>query len=216
MNIEGSIFYFFSCLAILAASQVIVSKNPVKAVLFLVLTFLAIAGLWMLLEAEFLSVILVLVYVGAVMVLFLFVVMMLDIERAAMREGFRRFVVLGFCVAAIVVLGLVYAVDSKNFGLENITSPIPHSADFSNIKELGILLYTRFLYPFELAGVLLLVAIIAAISLSFRGRRESLAPNPGDQVRVRREDRIRLINLKTVTNDLSGELSAKPVTEGSP
>jgi len=198
MSIEQSIFYLFSGIVVLAAGMVIFSKNPVKAVLFLVLTFLATAGLWMLLEAEFLSVTLILVYVGAVMVLFLFVVMMLDIELASIREGFARFLPLGIAVAVLVVIGLMYAVGSRNFGLDIVALPAPHAVEFSNIKNLGILLYTRFLYPFELAGVLLLVAIIAAISLTFRGSRGSLAPNPSAQVQVRKEDRLRLVKMDKI------------------
>jgi NADH-quinone oxidoreductase subunit J len=133
ISIQQASFYSFALLAILAASMVIISKNPVRAVLFLVLTFVATAGIWLLLEAEFLSIILVLVYVGAVMVLFLFVVMMLDIELASLQEGFTRYLPLGICVAALVVLGLAYAIGPKEFGLNQITPPIPHPENFSNI-----------------------------------------------------------------------------------
>lgn len=197
INIQPLIFYGFSALAIFAASMVVISKNMVRAVLFLVLTFFATAGLWMLLEAEFLAVTLVLVYVGAVMVLFLFVVMMLDIELASIREGFARFLPLGLSVAALVVFGLVMAVGSKQFGIDIVPVPEPHAINFSNVTQLGTLLYTQFLYPFELAGILLLVAIIAAISLTFRGKRGSIAPNPTHQVNVRKEDRVRLLKMES-------------------
>lgn len=193
-KVQPLIFYAFSTLAIFAASMVVISKNPVRAVLFLVLTFFATAGLWMLLEAEFLAVTLVLVYVGAVMVLFLFVVMMLDVELTSVREGFARFLPLGLSVAALVVIGLVFAVGAKQFGPDIVPAPIAHAANFSNVGQLGILFYTHFLYPFELAGVLLLVAIIAAISLTFRGRRGTIAPNPADQLKVRKEDRVKLFS----------------------
>src|SRR5690349_15419330 len=133
INIQSLIFYGFSLLAIFAASMVIISKNMVRAVLFLVLTFFATAGLWMLLEAEFLAVTLVLVYVGAVMVLFLFVVMMLDIELSSIREGFSRFLPLGLSVAALVVLGLVMAVGPKQFGINLVPVPEPHALNFSNV-----------------------------------------------------------------------------------
>lgn len=196
MTIEQLVFYGFSALAILSASMVIVSKNPVRAVLFLILTFFATASLWVMLEAEFLAVTLVLVYVGAVMVLFLFVVMMLDIELASLREGFARYLPVGLCVSVLVVVGLIYAVGPRDFGLLKIPSPEP-AANFSNAQALGTLLYTEYLYPFELAGVLLLIAIIAAIALTFRGRRENKSPNPAWQVSVQKKDRIRLVKLES-------------------
>ncbi len=147
----------------------------------------------MLLEAEFLSVILVLVYVGAVMVLFLFVVMMLDVELSSIREGFTRYLPLGFCVSVLVVICLVYVVGSKNFGISQVPLPMPHSSEYSNTLDLGVMLYTQYLYPFELAGVLLLVAIISAISLTFRGYRGRKKVDPGFQIQVRKEDRVRLV-----------------------
>jgi NADH-quinone oxidoreductase subunit J len=195
MNVQQSLFYVFTSFAILAGSMVVISKNPVRAILFLVLTFFSTAGLWILLEAEFLAVTLVLVYVGAVMVLFLFVVMMLDIELASVREGFAHYLPLGLCVSALVVISLVYAIGPKQFGLNVVELPLPHSIDYSNVKELGTLLYSRFLYPFELAGILLLVAIVAAISLTFRGKKESKVPQPNQQVLVRKEDRVRLVKM---------------------
>lgn len=197
MSIAQTVFYAFSALAILAASMVIFAKNPVRAVLFLILTFFATSGLWMLLEAEFLAIILVLVYVGAVMVLFLFVVMMLDIELAQTREGFIRYLPLGLGISTAVVLALIYAVGEKEFGLAVFGSPIPHDKTFSNIKALGALLYTQYWYPFEIAGVLLLVAIVSAISLTFRGKKENKAKDPAWQVAVQKRDRVRLIKMKS-------------------
>ena len=195
MTIERMRFYIFSFLALSSGTMVVVSKNSVKALLFLVLTFVSIAGLWMLLESEFLSLTLILVYVGAVMVLFLFVIMMLDVELASVREGFTRYLPLGFCIAVLMVVGLVYAVGPKNFGLQTVPLPAPHEANFNNIEKLGVMLYTRFLYPFELAGVLLLAAIVSAISLTFRRRRENKAIDPTKQIQVRKEDRIRLVKM---------------------
>lgn len=195
MTVERILFFIFSFLAILSGTLVIVSRNSVKAMLFLVLTFVSTAGLWMLLESEFLSVTLVLVYVGAVMVLFLFVVMMLDVELAAIREGFTRYLPLGFCIAVLIVVALVYAVGPKHFGLQAIPVPAAHGAEFSNIEKLGIILYTRFLYPFELAGVLLLTAIVSAISLTFRRRRENKAMDPAQQVQARKGERLRLVKM---------------------
>jgi len=202
MNVQQNLFYVFSSLAILAGSMVVISKNPVRAVLFLVLTFFLTAGLWILLEAEFLAVTLVLVYVGAVMVLFLFVVMMLDIELASVREGFAHYLPLGLCGSVLVIISLIYAIGPAQFGLNVVELPLSHSIDYSHVKELGTLLYTRFLYPFELAGILLLVAIIAAISITFRDKKESKSPQPNQQILVRKEDRVRLLKMDTWKKNL--------------
>jgi len=193
--IKQSIFYFFSFLAISSGSMVIISRNSVRALLFLVVTFVSTAGLWMLLESEFLSITLILVYVGAVMVLFLFVVMMLDVELAVIQEGFTRYLPVGLCAAVLIVVGLVYTVGPRNFGSERIPIPLPHPANFSHVEALGVVLYTRFLYPFELAGVLLLSAIVSAISLASRDRRENKALDPNQQIKVCKEDRLRLVNI---------------------
>jgi NADH-quinone oxidoreductase subunit J len=202
MTFKQVIFYIFSFLAVLGAFRVITARNSVKALLFLVLTFVATAGLWMLLESEFLSLTLILVYVGAVMVLFLFVVMMLDVELASVHEGFTRYLPFGFSIAALIIMGLIYVVGPKNFGLKVIPMPVPKSADFSNIRELGVMLYTHFLYPFELAGVLLLSAIIAAISLTFRRRSENKAPDPQKQTKVQKKDRIKLVRMDLKKDDI--------------
>lgn len=195
MGVERFVFYLFAALLIFAASMVITVRNPVRAALFLVLAFFSSAGLWILLQAEFLAITLVLVYVGAVMVLFLFVVMMLDINLQPLREGFARYLPLGALVAALVAVQLIMVAGSERFGLEQFGEPTRYGADYSNTEELGTLLYTAYLYPFEVAAVILLVAIIAAIALTIRKRPGTKHQNVGDQVRVRREDRVRLVNM---------------------
>lgn len=202
--LEYIIFYSFSVLGILSAIAVILSKNSVRAVLFLVLTFFAMAGLWMTLQAEFLSIILVLVYVGAVMVLFLFVVMMLDIDSAATRGGFTRYLPLGIIVSLTFIFGLIYAL-FPNFGMDYTSSFTEHALNYSNIKTLGELLYTEYLYPLEIAGVLLLVAMIAAISLTLRERGDTRTPNPARQVEVNKKDRLKMIKMTKETEVFLGD-----------
>ena len=192
--IEQAVFYFFSLLLLFAATMVITVRNPVHAALFLVLSFFASAALWLLLEAEFLAIALVLVYVGAVMVLFLFVVMMLDINLSVLREGFTRYVPFGFIVAALMT-GAMYLVLRANFTVLGYPPPPRKGPDYSNTEALGEVLYTDYVFPFELAAVLLLVAIIAAIALTLRGTRQHRMPKPERQVAVRRADRVRLVNL---------------------
>ncbi|MCY4221653.1 MAG: NADH-quinone oxidoreductase subunit J [Thiotrichales bacterium] len=189
------VFYFLAAVLVGAAVMVITARNPVHAALFLVLAFFTSAGIWLLLEAEFLAIVLVLVYVGAVMVLFLFVVMMLDINLAPLREGFIRYLPVGAAVAAIVVVELALVIGVSDFGLESMPAPPAHPADYSNTRELGKLLYTVYVYPFELAGAILLVAIIAAIALTMRRRTGVKTQNPSRQVEVRREDRIRIVQM---------------------
>jgi len=188
-----SLFYLFSAAAVFSASRVIMARNPVQAVLFLILTFFMTSGLWMLLEAEFLAVTLVLVYVGAVMVLFLFVVMMLDVEVTRLRTQWARYLPIGLLVSAGVIFGLIAVARSAEFGLERLPMPASHTAEFSHVKQLGTLLYTQYLYPFEIAGILLLVAIVAAIHLTFRGRHGSRSQNSSQQIAVRKQDRVRLV-----------------------
>ncbi len=176
---------------------VITSRNPVYSAMFLVLAFFNSALLWLLLEAEFLAIVLVLVYVGAVMVLFLFVVMMLDINVEELREGFTRYAPLGALIAIIMVveIGQVVWFKMRDLGTDFIQTPQPHPADYSNTKELGSILYTEYVYPFELAAVVLLVAIIAAISLTMRRRPGLKVQNISEQVAVRRQDRVRLVDM---------------------
>lgn len=197
ISIETLVFYGFAILAVLSAIMVIVSKNSVRSVLFLIMAFFATGGVWMLLEVDFLAFTLLLVYVGAVMVLFLFVVMTLDVELAALREGFARHLPVGVLVAALVIAGLVYALINAEFGPGNLPTPIEHDVSYSEPRELGILLYSNYLYPFEIAGILLLVAIVAAISLTYRGKRSgNKAPNPESQVLVEKKDRLTVIKME--------------------
>jgi NADH-quinone oxidoreductase subunit J len=203
MGLEKILFYVFAAVLIVAAIRVITVRNPVHAALFLVLAFFTSAALWLLLEAEFLAITLVLVYVGAVMVLFLFVVMMLDINVAPMREGFIRYLPVGVAVAVIIVMEMGLVVGSDFFGPANFGEPVPHPADYSNTKDLGRVLYTFYVYPFEIASVILLVAIIAAISLTMRRRKETKYQNPAEQVAVKRSDRVRLVTLTAENKDKS-------------
>ncbi len=193
---ELIIFYVFAGITVLAATMVVTVRNPVQAALFLVLAFFASAGVWMLLEAEFLAIVLVVVYVGAVMVLFLFVVMMLDINLARMKEGFVRFLPFGLLTGIAMLSLLVMAVGPQHFGLEQVVPPVPHGADYNNTRELGEVLYTDYIYVFEIAAAILLVAIIAAISLTMRPRRMTKTQRPQEQVAVRREDRVRLVKME--------------------
>ena len=189
------VFYVLSAVLVGAAVMVITARNPVHAALFLVLAFFTSAGIWLLLEAEFLAIILVLVYVGAVMVLFLFVVMMLDINLAPLREGFIRYLPVGVAVALVVVVELALVIGVSDFGLESMPPPPAHGPEYSNTAELGVLLYTVYVYPFEIAGAILLVAIVAAIALTMRRRTGVKTQDPSRQVEVRREDRIRIVRM---------------------
>jgi NADH-quinone oxidoreductase subunit J len=196
MPITEIVFYGFSLVLVAAAVAVITVRNPVNAALFLVLAFFSSAAIWMLLEAEFLAIILILVYVGAVMVLFLFVIMMLDINLAPLKEGFIRNLPVGIAVALVMALELMVVVWSKGeFGEGAFPIPAPHPVDYSNTKAVGELLYTNYLLPFELAGVILLVAIVAAIALTHRQRTGAKRQNPSMQVRVQRDERVRLVKM---------------------
>jgi NADH-quinone oxidoreductase subunit J len=195
MGFEEIVFYFFASILVASAVLVVTLRNPVFCALALVLAFFSCAALWILLEAEFLALTLMLVYVGAVMVLFLFVVMMLDINLAVLREGFARYLPFGLVVAIIMAIQLAIIVGPEQFGLEKMTSPVPHAEGYSNTKEIGSVLYTEYLYPFEIASVILLVAIIAAIALTLRRRRSREFMKPEEQVAVRREDRVRLVKM---------------------
>jgi NADH-quinone oxidoreductase subunit J len=198
MSIEPVLFYIFAGILVAAAVAVITVRNPVHAALFLVLAFFTSAAIWLLLEAEFLAIVLVLVYVGAVMVLFLFVVMMLDINIVPLREGFIRFLPVGALVALLILAEMALVVGPEHFGLDSIAAPARHAADYSNTKELGGLLYTVYVYPFEIAAAILLVAIVAAIALTMRRRPETKYQNPAEQVGVRRGDRVRIVKMSAV------------------
>ncbi len=198
---EQTIFYIFSTILVLSAGAVITVRNPVFAALFLVLAFFTSAAIWILLEAEFLALTLVLVYVGAVMVLFLFVVMMLDINLTVLREGFARYLPVGLLVAVIMVAQLVYIVGPARFGLDKFPAPPPRDADYSNTREIGLVLYTEYLLAFELAAVILVVAIIAAIALTLRKRIKTNFMKPEEQVLVKSKDRVRLVKMATEKQD---------------
>jgi NADH-quinone oxidoreductase subunit J len=198
MPIVEIVFYLFSLVLTGAAIMVITVRNPVFAALFLVLAFFSSAAIWMLLEAEFLAIILVLVYVGAVMVLFLFVVMMLDVNLAPLNEGFIRYLPVGILVAIAMAVELLVVIWARGrFDASGFPLPAPNPEGYSNTKALGEWLYTQFLLPFEVAGIILLVAIIAAIALTLRKRPEVKTQNPARQVLVRREERIRLVKMKS-------------------
>jgi len=189
-------FYFFSAVLVFAAGMVVTIRNPVKSALFLVLAFFSAACIWITLEAEFLAIVLVLVYVGAVMVLFLFVVMMLDIDLAVLRAGFAKYLPVGSVIAILLVLEIALVM-VNGFSSADYTLPAAHAADYSNSKELGRLIYTVYVYPFEIAAIILLVAIIAAITLTMRRRPDSKYINPADQIKVNREDRLRIVKMKS-------------------
>ena len=189
------LFYFFAIVLVGAGMRVITVRNPVHAALFLVLAFFSMASIWLLLEEEFLAIVLVLVYVGAVMVLFLFVIMMLDVNLAQLRAGFIRHLWVGVGVAFLIVVQLYGVFTAKNLGLASAPPPVAHGANYSNTEELGRLLYTNYVYPFEIAAVVLLVAIVAAIALTMRRRAGTKHQRPSHQVAVRREDRIRIVKM---------------------
>jgi NADH-quinone oxidoreductase subunit J len=191
---ESIVFYAFSAILLLAALRVITARNPVHAALYLVLAFFTAAAIWLLLRAEFLAITLLLVYVGAVMVLFLFVVMMLDINLERLREGFWQYLPLGAAVGVLMAAEMAAVLAGRWFGLTARPKALP--ADYSNTKELGRLLYTDYAYAFEIAAVVLLVAIIAAISLTLRRRKDSRAQDPSEQVKARPAERVRLVSMK--------------------
>jgi NADH-quinone oxidoreductase subunit J len=189
------LFWVFAAVLAVSALAMILVKNPVHAALLLVLAFFTSAAIWLLIEAEFLAVVLILVYVGAVMVLFLFVVMMLDINIEEMRARVTRYALFGGIVAGVVVFELVSVVWSRSLGLDVTTGAAAQPADYSNTAELGQVLYTEYVYPFELAAVLLLIAIVAAISLTMRKRANLKQQDVAKQVAVRREDRVRVVKV---------------------
>jgi NADH-quinone oxidoreductase subunit J len=193
--LESIIFYVFAAILVFASLRVITARNPVHAALFLVLAFFTAAAIWLLLRAEFLAIALVLVYVGAVMVLFLFVVMMLDINLDVLREGFWKYLPAAATVGALVLVEMVVVLMGRYTGLAGVPAPAAAAADYSNTKALGRVLYIDYVYPFELAAVLLLVAIVAAIALTMRKRKDTKYQDPARQVTVRREDRVRLVSM---------------------
>lgn len=193
---QDIVFYTLAAILLYAGLRVITTRNPVYAALYLVLAFFTAAGIWLLLEAEFLAIVLVLVYVGAVMVLFLFVVMMLDINLDRLREGFWSALPVALPIGGLMAVEMVMIVGVRNFGLDKIPAPKTHAAEYSNTAELGRVLYTDYLLPFELASVVLLVAIVAAIALTLRDRKDSKSMDPAKQVLVRKADRIRIVKMQ--------------------
>ncbi|HEU4775436.1 MAG: NADH-quinone oxidoreductase subunit J [Pseudomonadota bacterium] len=198
MEFKTALFYVFSAIMILAATRVITARNPVHAALFLVLSFFSAAAIWLLLKAEFLAIVLVLVYVGAVMVLFLFVVMMLDINMDKMREGFWGYLPLASFVGVVIVLEMA-AVLWRNFLSFEAQGPA-NAGNIGGTKELGLLIYTKYVYAFEIAAAVLLVAIIAAVALTLRKRKDTKHFDPADAVRVKRNDRLRIVKIAAVSN----------------
>ncbi|MEO7160168.1 MAG: NADH-quinone oxidoreductase subunit J [Polaromonas sp.] len=201
MDAKTGLFYVFAAVLLFAAFRVITARNPVHAALFLVLAFFQAAAVWVLLNAEFLAITLVLVYVGAVMVLFLFVVMMLDINLDSVRKGFWKHFPLAGTVGTIIALEMSYVL-MGGFREPPQGASVPVTGDIaaqvSNTKELGKLLYSQYIYPLEIAAVILLVAMIAAIALTMRERKDSKRTHPADQVRVKSQDRVRLVKMKSV------------------
>ncbi len=215
MGFEKILFYVLAATLIAAAGMVVTRRNPVHAVLFLVVAFVAIAMLWILMDAEFLALSLVLVYVGAVLVLFLFVIMMLDVEVATLKAQFIRQLPLGLAIAAVMLIEIFLVVGAGNFGGEAFPAPGHHAADYSNTRELGLLLYTAYIYPFEIASVILLVAIVAAIRLTLRRRPDTKYLDPSRQVNVRKgPDRVQLVHVAPEPRRVPP--TATPSTQAAP
>lgn len=210
MEFKTALFYAFSLILVLAATRVITDRNPVHAALFLVLSFFSAAAIWMLLEAEFLAIVLVLVYVGAVMVLFMFVVMMLDINLDKLREGFWGY----FPVAAVVGVIIVLEMSTVLFrGFWEVDAQLPSGAgNIGGTRELGRLIYTEYVYAFEIAAVILLVAIVAAVALTLRRRKDSKYFDPAAAVKVKAGDRLRIVKMKAEPRGTPGEAEPAPNT----
>ncbi len=187
------LFFVFAAILIIAALRVVTAKNPVHAALFLVLAFFTAAAIWMLLHAEFLAILLVLVYVGAVMVLFLFVVMMLDLDLDHLRKGFKQFMPVASLVGAIIVAEMAIVLIRGFIGTTQPVRNLSPEAAASNTKALGMLLYTDYLFAFEVAGIILLVAIVASVALTLRRRKDTKTQNIPEQIRTRKEDRVRMV-----------------------
>ena len=188
------LFYIFAAILVIAALRVITARNPVHAALFLVLSFFTAAGIWMLLHAEFLAILLVLVYVGAVMVLFLFVVMMLDLDLDHMRKGFKQFMPVASLVGAVIVAEMSIVLIRGFIGTTQPVQNLSPEVAANNTKALGTLLYTEYLFSFEVAGVILLVAIIASVALTLRRRKDTKTQDIAEQIRTRKEDRVRMVS----------------------
>jgi NADH-quinone oxidoreductase subunit J len=190
-------FYAFAGLLVISALRVITARNPVHAALFLVLAFFCASGLWMLLKAEFLSLALILVYVGAVMVLFLFVVMMLDLDLEHLRRDFKKYLPVAFLMGAVIVLELSIVLIRSFIGTSSPVQPMLEESTMSNTKALGMLIFVDYVYAFEVAGIILLVAIIAAVALTLRNRKDAKAQNVAEQINVKAADRMRIVKMDT-------------------
>ena len=201
MEFKTFVFYFLAVIMVFAALRVITARNPVHAALFLVLTFFNAGGLWLLLQAEFLAITLVMVYVGAVMVLFLFVVMMLDIILDRLREGFWSYLPVGALVGILMLVEMAMVLGGSYFGLEAMPAPPAAAETYSNTREIGRVLYTDYVYPFELASLVLLVAMVAAVALTLRKRKGLKSIPPSEQVAVKREGRIELVKMQAEKED---------------
>ncbi len=195
IDVKLALFYFFSAIIVTSALSVVLAKHPVRAVLSLVLAFIASSGIWLLLSAEFLALTLIVVYVGAVMVLFLFVVMMLDVDLSAINAGFNKYLPIATIVSGGLFIFFIYVINSGVFSISNYPLPVEKPVDYSNIKELGLELYSNYLYCFELAGALLMVAIIAAIALAFRGPKHRHKQDINKQVKVNKSERLKIIKM---------------------
>lgn len=195
MDFKTFVFYLLGAILVFAALRVITARNPVHAALYLVLSFFTAGGIWLLLQAEFLAIVLVMVYVGAVMVLFLFVVMMLDINVERLRQGFWSYLPVGALIGILLVVEMAIVLGGRYFGLDAMPNPPPAGEGYSNTRELGMVLYTEYVYPFELASLVLLVSMIAAVTLTLRKRKGTKYINPDDQVSVKREGRVELVKM---------------------
>ena len=195
MEYKTLVFYFFAVILLFSALRVITARNPVHAALYLVLSFVSASGIWMLLQAEFLAIVLVLVYVGAVMVLFLFVVMMLDIDLGRLRGAFWQYLPLGLVVGILMVLEMGMILGVKHFGADVMPEPLSPSVNYSNTRELGKVLYTIYAFPAEIASMILLLAMIAAVSLTLRKRQDVKLLDPAMQVQVQAKDRVRVLQM---------------------
>jgi len=213
MDFKTALFYAFAAITILAATRVITARNPVHAALFLVLSFFSAAGIWMLLEAEFLAIVLVLVYVGAVMVLFLFVVMMLDINLDKLREGFWNYLPVASLVGVVIVLEMAAVLWRSFLTFEQQPAA---AGNIGGTKELGLLIYTKYIYGFEVAAAILLVGIIAAVALTFRKRKDTKHFDPADAVRVKRNDRLKIVKMQAVSTRGSDAAVAEAAAKETP
>jgi NADH-quinone oxidoreductase subunit J len=200
MEFRTLVFYFLATMLVFASLRVVTLRNPIYAALHLVLAFFSASGVWILLQAEFLAIALILVYVGAVMVLFLFVVMLLDINLDRLREGFWNYLPMASIIALLVLVEMVLVLASRYWGVVEDDVPQTEMA-YSNVQAVGRLLFTEYVYPFELASVILLVGIVAAVALTLRGKRKTKSVSPSEQVFVKAEDRLRLVRMPAEKHD---------------